>query len=59
MSAGSTTSYVLFTVKKMKFPSHMRKFRREQGNIRGSFFLKIYEEIRDYLIIYEEAISHV
>ncbi len=41
----------------IKFSSYIRKFRMEQLLMRKGFL--IYEEMRKYLTIYEEAVSHV
>jgi hypothetical protein len=44
---------------KIKFSSYIGKFRMEhlQSHMRGRAL--IYEEMRKYLIIYEEAVSHI
>ncbi len=41
--------------KKIEFSSHIRKFR--MSYMRKGFL--IYEEMRKYLTIYEEAVSHI
>ncbi len=46
--------------KKIKFSSYIRKFRRER--LQRSYMRKgflIYEEMSKYLVIFEEAISHI
>jgi hypothetical protein len=44
---------------KIKFSLYIRKFRMEklQSHMRKGFL--IYEELRKYLTIYEEAVSHI
>ncbi len=43
--------------KKRKFSSYIRKFRWDQLYMKKGFL--IYEEMRKYLVIYEEAVSHI
>ncbi len=43
--------------KKIKFSSYIRKFGMEQLHMREGFL--IYEEMRKYFAIYEEAVSHI
>ncbi len=45
------------TTKKIKFSSHIRKFRVEQLQLRNGFLIN--EEMREYFPIYEEAVRHI
>ncbi len=45
--------------KKMKFSSYIRKFRVEQLQSHMRMGFLIYEEMRKYFPIYEEAVSHI
>jgi hypothetical protein len=47
--------------KKIKFSSYIRRF-RQTGAVAKSYMRKgflIYEEMRKYLVIFEEAVSHI
>ena len=45
--------------KRIKFSSYIRKFRWERLHVIYEEGLPIYEEMRTYLVIYEEAFSHI
>jgi hypothetical protein len=55
-----TTYIYIDKKKKIRFSSYIRKFSwdRLQSHIRGRTSL-IYEEMRKYLVIYEEIVSHI
>jgi hypothetical protein len=60
LSSGKEGNFFLYALikKKIKFSSYIRKFRIKQLQSYMKKGFLIYEEMRKYLTIYEEAVSH-